>query len=246
MKILNPSIKHHLIIGVVLCLWSFIFAFFIRPFEHGFMDLGVWIRVSTGFSLAAFLSYGLVTIYQKVLHQEFTTWNVALEISTYILFYVLYTYITYTYYKSSIIRGNYGFSKFFIDIIINIALIVTPIIFLLRRYSIKLIPPKEEHITIKGANKMDFLKIKKNELICISNSQNYVEIFFLENDQLKTKLIRSSMKKIQYDFDFLIQIHRSHLINPQHFKSWKDSTTVSLTQIELPVSKNYKNRLLSL
>jgi Na+/phosphate symporter len=246
MKVLNPSIKHHLIIGVALCIWSFLFAFFTRPFEHGYMDLQVWIKVSVGFSLATFISYALVAIYQRILFQKLSKWNILLEISTYVLFHLLYTVITYTYYKGSIIRGNYDFFEFFTRIIVNIALILTPLIFLLRRYAIKLIPKKEEFITIKGDNKLDFLKIKKDELICISNSQNYVEIFFLENDQLKTKLIRSSMKKIQYDFDFLIQIHRSHLINPSHFKSWKDSATISLTQIELPVSKNYKNRLLSL
>ncbi|MFY0604693.1 MAG: LytTR family transcriptional regulator [Flavobacteriaceae bacterium] len=243
---LNPSIKHHIIIGVLLCLWSFLFAFFVRPFEHGTMDLQVWIRVSVGFSLATFLAYSLVSIYQNLVYQKLSKWNITLETSSYILFFIVYTMITYIYYRSSIIRGIYYFPKFFSEIILNIALVVTPIIFLLRRYVIKLIPKKEEFVTIKGDNKMDFLKIKKSELICISNSQNYVEIFFLENEQLKTKLIRSSLKKIQYEFDFLIQVHRSHLINPSHFKSWKDSTTILLTQVELPVSKSYKNRLLSL
>jgi len=246
MKTLNPSIKHHFIIGLLLCLWSFAFAFFIRPFEHGTMDLQVWIRVSVGFSLATLISYSLVSLSQKVIYQKLSKWNVSLEIGMYILFYILYTSITYSYYKSSIIRGNYDFMEFFTKIILNIALIITPIIFLARRYVIKLIPKKEEFVTFKGDNKMDFLKIKKDELICVSNSQNYVEIFFLENGQLKTKLIRSSLKKIQYEFDFLIQIHRSHLINPTHFKSWKDSATILLTQVELPVSKSYKNRLLSL
>ena len=245
-KILNPSIKHHIIIGLLLCLWSFLFAFFVRPFEHGTMDLQVWIRVSVGFSLTAFLSYTLVSFYQKIIYQKLSKWNVTLEITTYVLFYLVYTIITYIYYKGSIIKGIYKFPQFFTDIIINIILVLTPIIFLLRRYALKLIPQKEEFVIIKGENKMDFLKIKKDELICVSNSQNYVEIFFLENEQLKTKLIRSSLKKIQYEFDFLIQVHRSHLINPSHFKSWKDSTTIILTQVELPVSKNYKNRLLSL
>ncbi|MEM6803950.1 MAG: LytTR family DNA-binding domain-containing protein, partial [Bacteroidota bacterium] len=80
----------------------------------------------------------------------------------------------------------------------------------------------------------------------ISNAQNYVEIFYLEANELKTKLIRSSLKKILADADFLIQIHRSHLINPTHFKSWKDSQTIYLGQIELPVSKSYKDKLKSL
>ena len=93
---------------------------------------------------------------------------------------------------------------------------------------------------------MDILKIKKTDLVCISNAQNYVEIFYVENGKLHSKLIRSSLKKILEDFTFLVQIHRSHLINPSHFKSWRNSNTVILTQIELPVSKNYKESMLAL
>lgn len=243
---LNPKIEHHVITAILLALWAFLFGFFARPFEHGNMDLGIWINVSIGFSLAAFLAYILVAFYQKLIYNTLSRWNIYFEISIYIVFYLVYTVITYFYYKSSFVRGFYDFPRFFTEIIINISLIISPIIFLLRRYTIKLIPEKEEYITFKGDNKLDFLKIKKNELICISNSQNYVEIFFLENEQLKTKLIRSSLKKVQYEFDFLIQVHRSHLINPSHFKSWKDSATILLTQVELPVSKSYKNRLLAL
>jgi len=105
---------------------------------------------------------------------------------------------------------------------------------------------KCSYIIIKEENKLDILKIRKQDLICVSNGQNYVEIFFIDESQLKTKLIRSTLKKVQHDFDFLVQVHRSHLINPAHFKAWKNQDTISLTQIELPVSKNYKERLLSL
>lgn len=243
---LNPKIEHHIILASLLALWAFLFSFFARPFEHGNMDLGIWISVSIGFSIAAFLAYSFVAIYQKIIFRKLNKWNILLELSTYFVFYFFYSILTYTYYRSPMIRGFYDFPRFFTEIIINITLIISPIIFLLRKYAIKLIPKKEEYIIFKGENKLDFLKIKKDELICISNSQNYVEIFFLENEQLKTKLIRSSLKKIQYEFDFLIQVHRSHLINPSHFKAWKDSNTILLTQTELPVSKSYKNRILSL
>lgn len=246
MKQLNPSIKHHLLIGIFMCIWIFLFAFFIRPFEHGTMDLQVWIKVSVGFSLIAFLCYGLISFLQKIIYQRTSKWSIGLEIMILVIFYILYTIGTYTYYKSSIIKGNYDFFKFFTEIILISSLIITPILILVRTYAVKLIPAKSDTITIKGDNKLDILKIKQSDLICISNSQNYVEIFYLENGQLRSKLIRSSLKKIQTDFEFLIQIHRSHLINPEHFKSWKDSATILLTQIELPVSKNYKERILAL
>ena len=243
---LNPSIKYHTIIGISLGAWSFLFSILTRPFEHGEMDFSRWMEVSVGFSSIAFLSYVVVSWFQKIVFQKLTKWSIPLEVGFYLLFYSIYTLATYYYYRSPIITGFYDFQEFFIKIILNIVVIFTPLIVIARYYTLKLIPKEVEEITIKGENKLDILKIKKDELICISNSQNYVEIFFLENDVLRTKLIRSSLKKVQHEFDFLIQVHRSHLINPSHFKSWKDSATILLTQVELPVSKNYKNRLLSL
>ena len=163
-----------------------------------------------------------------------------------IFFYIFYLIGVFAFYKSPILNGGYNFAAFFSIIFIKVALILTPVIVLARRYLLKLIPIKEDFLVIKGENKLDVLKIKKADLVCISNAQNYVEIFYLENNQLRAKLIRSSLKKVQEDFDFLLQIHRSHLINPLHFKSWRNSNTIILTQIELPVSKNYKASLLTL
>lgn len=245
MKKLNPSIKHHLLIGIFISVWLFIFAFFIRPFDDGTINFKMWLLISVGFSLIAFLCYGLLAIIQKSIYQKVSKWNVGFEIISLIFFQLLFLVSTYIYYKSPILNGGYDFFKFLRIIILKSALISTPIIVLARIYSVKLIST-DENIILRGENKLDILKIRKQDLVCVSNSQNYVEIFFIEESQLKTKLIRCTLKKVQHDFNFLIQIHRSHLINPSHFKAWKNQDTVSLTQIELPVSKNYKEQLLSL
>lgn len=246
MKKLNPSIKHHLLIGIFISIWLFIFAFFIKPFDDGTISSKMWLLISVGFSGIAFLCYGLLAVIQKMIYQKVSKWNVGFEIISLIFFQLLFLVITYSYYKSPVLNGGYDFLEFSRIIILKSALISTPILILARGYSVKLIPIKDDYISIRGENKLDILKIKKQDLVCVSNSQNYVEIFFIEESQLKIKLIRSSLKKVQSDFDFLVQIHRSHLINPTHFKAWKNQSTVSLTQIELPVSKNYKEHLLYL
>lgn len=123
---------------------------------------------------------------------------------------------------------------------------VTPILFLARRYLNGLLNNTDDTITLRGDNKLDVLKIKRADLVCISNAQNYVEVFYIDQGELKTKLLRSSLKQMEQDVDFLIRIHRSHLINTSHFKSWVDTKTIALTHMELPVAKNYKERLLSL
>lgn len=246
MKKLNPSIRHHLLIGIFISVWLFIFAFFIRPFDDGTINFKMWLLISFGFSLIAFLCYGILALIQKSIYQKVLKWNIGFEIVSLIFFQLLFLISTYLYYKSPVLNGGYDFIKFSRIIILKSALISAPIIVLARIYSVKLIPTKDENIIIRGENKLDILKIRKQDLVCVSNSQNYVEIFFLEENKLKTKLIRSTLKKVQNDFDFLVQVHRSHLINPTHFKAWKNQDTLSLTQIELPVSKNYKEHLLSL
>lgn len=246
MKQLNTSIKHNLIVGLLIALWLFVFAFIIKPFDDGTINFKAWFLISFGFSMMAFLCYSLLTIIQKSFYERIIKWNVGLEIASVIFFYLVYLFGVYSYYKSPILNGGYSFSEFFSVIFIKVALILTPVIILARRYLIKLIPVKEDFLVIKGENKLDVLKIKKSDLVCISNAQNYVEIFYTENGKLTSKLLRSSLKNIQKDFSFLMQIHRSHLINPSHFKSWRNQNTIILTQIELPVSKNYKETLLAL
>lgn len=246
MKQLNISIKHNLIVGLFIALWIFVFAFIIKPFDDGTLNFRAWLLMSIGFSSIAFVCYSILAIVQKLAYEKLGKWNIKFEVVCLLFFYLTYLIGVYGYYKSPILNGGYSFTAFFLIIFIKVTLILTPVIVLARRYLIKLIPIKEDVLVIRGENKLDVLKIKKTDLVCISNAQNYVEIFYIENDKLHSKLIRSSLKKVQDDFVFLIQIHRSHLINPMHFKSWRNQNTIILTQIELPVSKNYKETLLSL
>lgn len=246
MKKINPSIKHHLLVGIFIAMWLFFFAFLIRPFDDGSISFKNWIFISSGFSIISFLCYGLLAIIQQKIYYRISKWNIGLEIASLVFFQLLFLFSTFAYYKSPILNGGFNFLNFVQTISLKSAFISTPIIVLARIYLTRLIPLEDENIIIRGENKLDVLKIKKDNLVCVSNSQNYIDIFFIDDNQLKTKVIRSTLKKVQYDFDFLIQIHRSHLINPSHFKAWKDQNTIFVTQKELPVSKSYKDSLMSL
>lgn len=241
MNKLNPSIKHHLLIGVLISFWIFIFTFYIKPFDTGIAYFD-WNKISIGFSIIAFVCYGIVAILQKTVYNKLSKWNVGFEISAILSFHILNLVATYVYYKSSFFNGIFNFLEFS-NLIFQSAIIFTPILILARIYVIRLMPvkfEKENVLTIKGENKLDLLKIHRSDLVCITNSQNYVEIFFVQNGQLSSKLIRSSLKKMKTELDFLIKVHRSHLINPIHFRSWKNPYTIILTHTEVPVSKTFK------
>ena len=251
---LNPFFKHHTLVGVFIGLWVFVFTFFIKPFDGGGANLNSWwLFLSGGFSTITFTSYYTTIIFQDFIYEKLSKWNIILEILILIIFNLLNLIFTYEYYKSPLLNGILNFEQYSLAFLKS-AIIFTPILIFARRFILKFIPKKEtdlekeeeKTIIIKGDYKLDFLKILKADLVCISKSQNYIEVFYLENGQLKSKLIRSSLKKVQENLDFLTQVHRSHLINSTHFKSWKNQNTISLTQIEIPISKNYKQNLSSL
>lgn len=245
MNKLNPSIRHHLILGLLFALWGFLFMFFVRPFTDDTTGFYFWIRSSIGFNLIAFLGYALIAVIQKAIYNKLQKWSFGLEVSTLLFFYILHTTGTFALYKSPFITGGYTFLQWNTEIMMKAAIVNFTALLIARSYLIKLIPTKDDVLTIKGDNKLDILKIKKLELVCVSNAQNYVEIFYIQNNSLHSKLIRTSLKNLKEEFDFLLQIHRSHLINPAHFKSWKDSKTINLTEMQLPVSKTFNKELLS-
>lgn len=244
MNTLNPSIKHHLFVGLFIGFWIFIFAFFIKPFDDPTLSYN-WIPISIGFGVFIFLCYSIVALIQNIVYQKLLRWSITFEIVTIIFFCLLFTIVLYAYSKSDLVNSAYSFS-YFSFLMAKTSIVLIPILILARIYVVKLIPPKETILTIKGDNKLDILKVYPSDLICVSSSQNYAEIFFVDGDILSSKLIRSSLKKIHQEVPFLIQVHRSHFINPSHFKSWKNQNTIYLTQMEVAVSKNYKAVILTL
>ncbi len=256
MNKLNPSLKHHTFVGLFICIWIFVFTFYIKPFDGTTGDYSWWTFLSVGFSLIAFICYFITAMVQDSIYQISYKWNIILEVFSILFFLLINLIFSYLYYKSPFLNGILTFNEFSIAVLKS-AIIFTPIIIFGRSITLRFLPEEykkevveiieknkeEEKLIIRGEYKLDILKIKKADLVCISKSQNYVEVFFIENNTIQSKLIRSSLKKINSEISFLVQVHRSHLINPSHFKSWKDSNTIFLSHIEIPISKNYKNNL---
>ena len=244
MNKLNPSIKLHLLVGLFIGFWIFCFGFFIRPFDDVILDYE-WVPISIGFGVFIFLCYAIIAVIQNKVYQKLLRWNLTFEIITIVSYCLFFTIVLYTYSKSDLVDSAYSFS-YFSFLMAKTSIVLIPILILARIYVVKLIPAKEAILTIKGDNKLDILKVYPSDLISVSSSQNYVEIFFLDSGILSSKLIRSSLKKIYKAVPFLIQVHRSHFINPSHFKSWKNQNTIYVTQMEVAISKNYKEVILAL
>jgi len=129
MNKLNPSIRHHLLIGIFIGFWIFVFTFYIKPFDTGIAYID-WESLSIGFSILAFICYSITAILQNIVYKKLLKWNTSLEIGTVLFFYILNLVFTYYYYKSPVLRGSYSFFDF-ANLMIQSAIVFIPVVLLL-------------------------------------------------------------------------------------------------------------------
>jgi len=242
---LNTSFKHHTILASVISLWLVVFLIFIAPFDTSDLNMVNRLRILPIYGVLSFGVYLLLIPVQNYFFKRYETWNWSLELFFILIYDIILLFFSYSYYKTDIVNGLYDFKIFSLKVYLPICLILFPILFLLRRYINKRTTGKRSTlITLKGDNKLDILRISPEDLICISSADNYVEVSYLIRGELQKKLLRHTLKGIQNDVPNLIKIHRSYLINPTHFKEWNGSNSIILTEMEVPVSKNYRATLL--
>lgn len=246
MKRIKTSFKPNLIIALLIGGWLFLFIILIKPFQLEPLTDSRFMTIAIGYSVIAVLSYLIIIPIQQKIFIKFSRWNLKLEIALLLLFYLLSLIPSYLYHKSDFTKGLYNLQEFITNIFIPSTIILTPLIIFARINLIRVVDKGEDYLIIKGTYKLDYIRIKPANLVCVSSSKNYVDVYYLDNDTLTKKMIRTSLKKIENDIPSLIRVHRSHLINPNHFRSWKNNKTLSLTQIEIPISKNYKEHIMSL
>ncbi|MGB0524807.1 MAG: LytR/AlgR family response regulator transcription factor [Flammeovirgaceae bacterium] len=71
-------------------------------------------------------------------------------------------------------------------------------------------------ILLSSENGKDVIECSTEELLFISSSDNYVEIYLYQNDQLEKKLLRSSLKRITETLATekqFFRCHRAYLVN---------------------------------
>lgn len=242
-------IKFHLLIGILLGLWVYLFLVFIGPFDVFPLKL-VWrATIMIGYGLIFSFSYFAIIPLQNWLNKRLKKWDIILELSVVLFVFFINFLPTYFYYTSDWVQGEYSFLSFLSQIYLPTSFILIPLLLMSRWIVFKLtnnIKVSTNKIDIVGKNKLDKLNILFADLICIKSSNNYIEIYYQKNGQLQKKLLRLTLKEIQIQIPDLIKTHRSFLINRTHFIEWKNKKSIILTHLEVPVSDKYKNQVLGL
>lgn len=105
----------------------------------------------------------------------------------------------------------------------------------------------EEEINIFSANKSDKFGVKSKNIVAIKSADNYVEIYFYQDEAVEKKLIRNTLKDIETQldkFEFFIRCHRTCIVNIQYVKKLIRNYSGYSLQLKnynekLPVSRQY-------
>lgn len=247
---INHNYQDHLLLGAAVGFWLVFFLIFIAPFDIIEFNFSEKIYLMPPYGFFFFGSYLFTVFLQEKIYQRWKSWNLGLELGLISFTCILNLFLTYFYYTLPINNGYLSLPLFIRFIykpiaILIISLLIFGRIFINRQTTVTALEPVSlSKITLEGENKNDILHIEPNQIICISSAHNYIEIFYQQKDKTHKHLIRNSLKKVAKELGFLLQVHRSHLINPNYIVKWLDNKTLLVDEKKIPVSKTYRTAVI--
>lgn len=103
----------------------------------------------------------------------------------------------------------------------------------------------DEMICISSELKSDDLILPVTDLIYVESADNYVNIFYLDNEKLKSRLLRSTLTKVESEaqnHESLVRCHRAFIVNINHVDSFSGNAQglqlrLNHTDTIVPVSR---------
>lgn len=263
----NNDLKHNTKIIFFISVGVFVFLFLFQPLQIDELANRDKYFLVFGLGVITFLSLSLnllilPSLFSKILNGS--AWNVKKEIfwDIWILFTVSVGY--FLYYKALGIM-EFGFSM--IVTLILIAIVPISVLIVLNRHRLlrshlksanelnvklkeyKSIPDKLVHFV--SDYQKDNLSIKVSFILFVRSANNYIEVFWKEDQEVKNQMVRLSLTKAEemlMDYKFIFKCHRSYMINVNHIDKIEGSTQGYRLYFEkvdfpVPVSKIYVHKL---
>ncbi|MDR3651477.1 MAG: LytTR family DNA-binding domain-containing protein [Paludibacter sp.] len=109
----------------------------------------------------------------------------------------------------------------------------------------------DEKVCIMAENNKDKLEVNLSDFIYIASTGNYIQIFFLKDNELKNVLLRNTLKQAEEQLKnchSIVKCHRAFLVNKNKIVRVKGNSqglrlVLNDTDEEIPVSKSYSKDL---
>ncbi len=84
---------------------------------------------------------------------------------------------------------------------------------------------KSDVLNLQADQKNEFLSINQDQLLYLQSQDNYTEVHYIKNDELRKKLLRGSLSSFEKQLDYpLFRCHRSYIVNLLAIESLKGNS----------------------
>jgi LytTr DNA-binding domain len=250
----------------------FLFILFFQPFPLESLDYENRLLFVTGFGIITFVSSCLVFLTLPYFFPEFIK-NEVLKIQAPVFLSLLMLLLSVTAYFFYIrYVGGIYLSLYIMFKAVLVCLLPLLIIIILYKnkslqkavdtlekenqvYLLKINENEENktenEIIITSENGLDKFQLKIKNLVYIRSSDNYIEIHYTENEGMRMKLIRSTLKGIDdqlIKINYIVRCHRTCIVNSNFIEKLVRNYSgyfikVKNNDIKLPVSRQYISRI---
>ena len=263
----NDDLKYNSIIIFFISVGVFVFLLLFQPFNISSLETSDKYYFMLGLGLITFLALSInLLFFTSIFNNMFsnTTWNIKKEILWNI--WILFTISSGYYFFCK----KMGILEFEFNIVITLllaavfpisALIIINYSRILRLHlkfatelnkklkDNKLIQEKTVHFD--SDYQKDSLLVKVSLILLIRSANNYIEVFWKENETVKSQMVRCSLTKaeeILKEHKFIFKCHRSYLVNINHIEKVEGNSQgyrlfFEKVDFSIPVSKNFSNKL---
>ena len=112
-------------------------------------------------------------------------------------------------------------------------------------------PAFQTTITIQAENEKEFLVLSPDDLLYISAADNYIRVYFLQNKETKSQMLRGTLKKLEEIFapySQLYRCHRTYIVNLHKVKNISGNAQGYKLELEgaadiIPVSRSLNKEI---
>ncbi|MEN2280905.1 LytTR family DNA-binding domain-containing protein [Algoriphagus sp. SE2] len=239
----------------VICGFAIAFIMiFLQPFDTFQSEFKFKALKLTGYALPVIVPILFIHIFERFYFKKRNnTWILRDEIISITATIILIATAAYGYHAFVFSEAVFS-KKIFFQFSLNYSLpfvpILVPLLIYLRfRFGSFTITAKERGggiiYDIKGNNQEDNLTIASEKFLYAEAQQNYVDIFYLNNEShIQKEMVRSTFSKIVEQLTEAQQVHRSFVVNLKRIKTMKGNSrkkriVLDGIENEVPVSNKY-------
>ncbi len=235
----NDDLKYNLRLSTGISIGMFIFYLFFQPLALKNEDVNNRLVIIAGFGFITFFILGIALIILPWLFPKFFQngkWNLIRDIILNAIIWILIS-TAYTFYARYIGLIEITYHSMFKILLLGLAPVAILVVVnqnkILKRYLqnalelVKKLEPENERegveenmeIVIESDSKSESLKLKINNLMLIKSANNYIEVFWRQNNEVHKRLLRITLTNVEQQlqqYPDLIRCHRTALINGQY------------------------------